>query len=101
MSYESFDDIKFDLGPFLQGQMGSIFLQEDKSCLLLLLEVLNVKPTHSISCLRNLLMTKTLTLDLSFKVRRSRVVLPTQDCTSGRYAFASGTDAGRPLSSFH
>ena len=26
MSYESFDDIKFDLGPLLQGQMGSFGL---------------------------------------------------------------------------
>ena len=100
MSYESFDDIKFDLGPFLQGQMGSIFLQGPKSRLLLLLEVFNVKPTHSISCPMNLLMTKNLTLDLSFKVKQSHLVLPTQDCTSGGYAFASGTDAGRPLSSF-
>ena len=99
MSYESFDDIKFDLGPFLQGQMGSIFLQGPKSHLLLLLEVLNVKPTHSISCPMNLLMTN-LTLDLSFKVKRSHLVLPTQDCTSGGCAFASGTDVGRLLSSF-
>ena len=26
MSYESFDDIKFNLGPFLQGQTGSFSL---------------------------------------------------------------------------
>ena len=51
MSYESFDDIKFDLGPSFKGKWGHL-------------------------------------------------VLSTQEHVSGGYTFASGTDAGRPLSSF-
>ena len=44
---------------------------------------------------------KFLTLDLYFKIKLGYLVLATQEHTSGGYTFASGTDAGRPLSSFN
>ena len=40
-------------------------------------------------------------LDLAFKVKRGHLVLHTQQHTSGGYTFTSGTDAGRPLSSYY
>ena len=38
--------MKFDFGSFFQGQMGSGFLEDPKTCLLLFLEVWNVKPIY-------------------------------------------------------
>ena len=42
MFYKSFDAIKFDLSPLLQGSTGSNFLKEPETLLLLVLEVWDV-----------------------------------------------------------
>ena len=60
---------RFDLGTLLQGQMGKPYFKVLITCLLLILEVCNVKPTHRKSWVGNLLMWSNLTLDPSFKVK--------------------------------
>ena len=67
MGWESFDAVRFDLGPLPQGQTRVAKL---KTCLLLILEVCNVKPTCRISWAGNLPMLLNLTFDPSFKVKR-------------------------------
>ena len=62
--------VRFDLGPLLQGQMRIAKVKSAKTCLLLILEVCNVKPTCRISCAGNLLMLSDLTFGPSFKVKR-------------------------------
>ena len=49
--WESLDVVRFDLGPFLQGQTRKANLTDLKSAynLLLVLEVCTVKPIYSIS----------------------------------------------------
>ena len=69
MSWESFGVVGFNLGPLLQGQtriakVKSAFITH----LLLILDVYNVKPTHTKSWARNLLMLD-LTFGPSFKVK--------------------------------
>ena len=71
MDWVSFNGVRFDLVPLLQGQM-----RRDKlkfkvliTCLLLALEVRNVKPTYMKSWSANLLMWSDLTLGPSFKVK--------------------------------
>ena len=57
MGNESFDVVKFDLGPLLQGQTRIAKLKSAyNSRLLLVLEVCNVKPTYRTSWAGNLLM---------------------------------------------
>ena len=63
MCPESFAGFRFDLGPFLQGQMWFFI-----SPLLSVVEVLDVKATYRKSCAPNLLVWSDLTLDPSFKV---------------------------------
>ena len=58
------------LGPLLQCQMRKAKLKVLLTCLLLVLEVCNVKPTYRKSWVRNLLMWSDLTLSPSFKVKR-------------------------------
>ena len=69
MGWESFDVVRFDLGPLLQGQMRIAKLKMLITCLLLVLEVCNVKPTYGKSWAGNLVMWSDLILDLSVKVK--------------------------------
>ena len=70
MGWESFDVVRFDLGPLLQCQIWTAKLKVLITCLLLALEVCNVKSTYGKSWAGNLLMWSDLTLSLSFKVKR-------------------------------
>ena len=69
MGWESVDVIRFDLGPLLQGQTRTANLKVLITCLLLVLEVCNVKPTYRKSWAGTLLMCSDLTLGPSFKVK--------------------------------
>ena len=69
MSWESYNVVRFDLWPFLQGQTGQPNLELVITHLLLALEVCNVKPTYIKSFGGNLLMSD-LILSPSFKVNR-------------------------------
>ena len=68
MGWEStFDVVRFDLGPLLQGQTRTAKLKS--AFLLLVLQVCNVKPTYRKSWAGNLLIWSYLTLSPSFKVK--------------------------------
>ena len=69
MGWKSSGLVGFDLGPLLQGQMGIAKVKVLITCLLLVLQVCNVKPTNKKSWARNLLMWSDLTLDPSLKVK--------------------------------
>ena len=69
MSWESFDVVRFDLGPLLQGQTRIAKLTVHITHLLLVLEVGKVKPTYWKSWAGNVFMWSDLTLD-SFKVKQ-------------------------------
>ena len=75
MGWESFGVVRFDLvqGWIFSGQklffLGQ-WINLDKTPLLLILEVWNVKPTHRKSWAGNLLMLLDLTLGSSFKVKQ-------------------------------
>ena len=69
MYCKSFDNVKFDVGPLLQGQIGWVNIKVPKSHLLLVLEVSNVQMTFRKPYAANLLVMSNLTLDLSFKVK--------------------------------
>ena len=56
MGWESFDVVRFDLGPFLQGQTRIAKSEVLIKCFFLVLEGCNVKPSYRKSCARNLLM---------------------------------------------
>ena len=62
MSWESFNVVRFDLGPLLQGQTRIPNLKVLITSLLLVLEVCNVKPTNRKSWAGNLLVWSDLTL---------------------------------------
>ena len=70
MGWESFDVVRFHLGPLLQGQMRIAKLKVLITRLLLVLQVWDGKPTYRKSWTKNLLMWSDLTLDPSFKVKR-------------------------------
>ena len=70
MGWESFNVVRFDLEPLLQGQMRQLNFKGIVTHLLLVLEVCNVKPTYRKSWAGNILMWSDLTLDHSFKVNR-------------------------------
>ena len=70
MAWKSFDVVRFDLGPLLQGQTTMAKLKVLITCLLWVLEVWNMKPTYRRSWAGNLLMFSDLTLGPSFKVKR-------------------------------
>ena len=63
MGWESSDVVTFDLGPLLQGQMRRASLKVLITCLLLVLEVCNVKQTNRKSWAGNLFVWSYLTLD--------------------------------------
>ena len=56
MGWESLDMVRFDLGPFLQGQMRTPKLKGLITPLLLVVEVCSLKPTYRKSWAENLLM---------------------------------------------
>ena len=70
MCCESFDVVRFDLGPLLQGQTRIAKLKLLITRLLFVLEVWDGKPTYRKSLAGNLLVWSNLTLDPSFKVKR-------------------------------
>ena len=70
MGWESFDVVRFDLGPLLQGQTRIANLKSAYNSLIMVLEACNVKPTYRKSWAGNLVMWPGLTLDPSFKVKR-------------------------------
>ena len=63
MGWESFGVVGFDFGPLLQGQTRTAKLKVLITCLLLVLDVCNVKPTYGKSWAGNLLMWSNLTLE--------------------------------------
>ena len=73
MGWKSSDVVRFDLGLFLQGQTRTTKHKKVLiTCLLLVLEVYNVKQTNGKSWAGNLLIWSYLTLDLSCKVKRGQ-----------------------------
>ena len=66
----SFGVVRFDLGPFVQGQTRIAKLKMLIPRLLLVVQVWEGKPTYRKSWAGNLLVWSGLTLDLSFKVKR-------------------------------
>ena len=56
MGWESFDVVRFDLGPFLRGQTRISKSKVLINSFFLVLEVCNVKPFYRKSCARNLSM---------------------------------------------
>ena len=67
MDWETSGVLRFDLEPLLQGQtrIGTLI-----TCLLLVLEACNVKPTYRKSWVGNILMLSGLTFGPSFKVKQ-------------------------------
>ena len=70
MRWESFDVVRFDLGPLLQGQRGQPNLKVLITCLLLVIEVWDGKPTYRKSWAGNVFVRLDLTLDPFFRVKR-------------------------------
>ena len=70
MGLESFGVVGFDLGPLFQGQTRIGKLKVLITCLLLVLEVWDGKPTYRKSWAGNLLVWLDLTLGPSFKVKQ-------------------------------
>ena len=66
MGWESFDVVRFDLGPLLQGQTRISKLKSAYSSLIIGRTGLGWKPTYRKSWAGNLLVWSDLTLDLSF-----------------------------------
>ena len=69
MGWESFDVVRFDLGPLLQGHRRIAKLKMLITRLLLVQEVRDGKRTHIKSWTGNLLVWSDLTLGPSFKVK--------------------------------
>ena len=69
MGWKSFDVSYLTLDPSFKVKRGYPNLKVLITCLLLVLEVCNVKPTNRKSCAGNLLMWSDLTLDPSFNVQ--------------------------------
>ena len=65
MGWVSSEVIRFDLGPLLQGQTRIAKVKSAITCLLLVLEVWDAKPTYRKSRAGNLLVWSHLTLDPS------------------------------------
>ena len=69
MGWESFDVVRIDLGPLLQGQMRTAKLKSAYNSLIIGLRGLQCKATYRKSWAGNLLMWSYLTLGPSFKVK--------------------------------
>ena len=70
MGRESFDIVRFDLGPLLQGQTRIAKLKSAHNWLIIGRTDLGCKPTYRKSWAGNLLVWSDLTLDPFFKVKR-------------------------------
>ena len=70
MGWDSFGEVRFDLGPLLQGQLRIAKLKLLITRLLLVLQVWDGKPTYRKSWAGNHLVWLDLTLDPSFKVKQ-------------------------------
>ena len=70
MGWESFDMVRFDLEPLLQGQMRTAKLKCAYNSLIIGPRVLQQKPTCRILWAGNLLVLLDLTIGPSFKVKR-------------------------------
>ena len=70
MGWESFDVVRFDLGPLLQGQTRIVKPKSAYNSLIIGRRGLDGKPTYRKSCAGNLLVRSDLTLDPSFKVKQ-------------------------------
>ena len=70
MGWESFDVVRFHLGPLLQAQTRIPNLKVLITCILLVLEVWNGEPIYRKSWAGNPLVWPDLTLGSSFKVKR-------------------------------
>ena len=75
MGWESFDVVRFDLGPLPQGQTKIAKLKSAYNLLIICPRGLHVKPTYRKSWAGNLLMWSDLTLSHSFKVKRVQPIL--------------------------
>ena len=69
MGWESFDVVRLDPVPLLQGQMRIAKFKSAYKSHKMVLEICNVKPTDRKSLARNLLMWSDLTLGPYFKVK--------------------------------
>ena len=69
MGWESFDVVRFDLGPLLEGQTKIAKLKSAYNSLIIGPRGLNGKPTYRKSWAGNLLMWSHLALDPSFMVK--------------------------------
>ena len=87
MGWESSDVSDLTLGPSFKFKRGQPNLKVFVACLLLVLEVFNVKPTYKKSWAGNLLMWTDLTLVPSFKDKRWFTGFVS--CLAGGYKFAS------------
>ena len=70
MCCESFDVVRFDLGPLLQGQTRIAKFKSASNSLIISPRGLGCKPAHRKSWAGNLLVWSDLTLGPSFKVKR-------------------------------
>ena len=70
IGWESFDVVRFDLGPSFKVKQGEPNLKVLVTRLLLVLEVWDGKPTYRRSWDGNFLVWSDLTLDPTFKVKR-------------------------------
>ena len=70
MDWESFSVVRFDFEPLLQGQMRTAKLKKLITCLLLVLEVWDGKPTYRNLWAGNVFVWLDLTLDPFFKVEQ-------------------------------
>ena len=69
MAWESFNVVRYDLGPLLQGHTRIAKFESAYNSLIISSKVWDGKPTYRKSCAANLLMWSDLTLDPSFKVK--------------------------------
>ena len=72
MGWESFDVVRFDLGPLIQGHMRIAKLKSAYTLLIICPRGLQCEPPYRKSCAGNLLMWSDLTLSPSFKVKRGQ-----------------------------
>ena len=72
MGWESFDVVRFHLGPLIQGQTRIPKLKSAYNSLIIVVQVWDGKPTYRKSWGGNLLVLSDLTLYPSFKVKEDR-----------------------------
>ena len=72
MGWESFDVVRFHLGPLIQGQTRIPKLKSAYNSLIIVVQIWDGKPTYRKSWGGNLLVLSDLTLYPSFKVKEDR-----------------------------